>query len=163
MKNNKVMFVLLFLFIATDACSDVTVFEHGDYKGRSQKLSPGRYNFADLKKSGAIGDDCISSVKVDNGYKVTLYSDPDYKNFSKAFSSDSSYVGNEINDRTSSIIVEKLHDNTTPVTLYSEKDFKGIGQNFGIGKYDQNHIVKIIGNDNTKSIRVNKDYKATVY
>ena len=80
-----------------------TIYQHGSFGGNSQSLGVGRYN---INKLG-IGNDTLSSLKVDPGYKITLY---EYRNFegkSRSFTSNTSGVGN-FDDLTTSIVVEAL-------------------------------------------------------
>lgn len=83
----------------------VEVFEDDGYQGRSAGLPLGKSNFWDWD---GIGNDKISSIKVRDGYKVTLYKDVDAKGASLVLTSDSSWVGYDWNDRFSSAFVEKI-------------------------------------------------------
>lgn len=142
----------------------VTVYRDANYRGKSQRLEAGKYNWTDLKKSGAIGDDSISSLKVPSGYKATLYHDPDFKTRPQSFTSNTSYVGNTLNDKTSSIIVEKLwNSNTTPVAVYSGNGLTGIQQALSVGKYDKTKLDKLIGSADIKSYRANSNYRIVLY
>ncbi len=85
---------------------DVPVFyTDANYQGTSIKLSAGSYNLADLTAKG-LKNDTLSSVKVPNGYKVTLYNDADFKGNVLVLLQDIAHLG-DFNDRTSSIKVEK--------------------------------------------------------
>ena len=76
------------------------VYTDSEYQGFAQMLSLGRYNW------GEIQNDVISSVKVTAGRKVTFYSDVNFSGQTKTFTANTPYVGNDFNDRTSSIVVE---------------------------------------------------------
>ncbi len=54
-----------------------------------------------------LKNDSLTSVKVPNGYKITLYQDADYKGTAIVLLQDTSYLG-DFNDKTSSIKVEKI-------------------------------------------------------
>lgn len=77
------------------------VFKDRDYKSESQTLPLGRYNLADLD----IGNETVSSLKVPPGLYVTLFDGPDLSGEKMTFFDDSPFVGEEMNDRTSSIAV----------------------------------------------------------
>jgi hypothetical protein len=78
----------------------VTVYDDSQYGGVSQTLRVGRYDW------GQIRNDSISSLRVPAGMRVTLYSDTHFGGASKTFTQDTPYVGDDFNDKTSSIIVE---------------------------------------------------------
>lgn len=157
----KLLFIGILFACVFNLNANVTVFEHGNYGGKSQTLKVGKHNYSTL--NSGVGNDKISSVKVDKGYRITFFEHSNFSGGKKSFTSNSSSVGNDFNDKASSVIVEKLHDTTTPVTIYSEQNFGGICQTFEVGKHDQNKINILIGNDKTKSIKVNPGYKAVVY
>jgi hypothetical protein len=80
--------------------NDVVVYDDSQYQGYGQVLPVGRYDW------GHIHNDTISSLKVPAGRKVILYSDTRFSGKSKTFTQDAPYVGDDMNDQTSSIIVE---------------------------------------------------------
>jgi len=80
----------------------ITIYEHGDFGGRSQVLSEGRYDINEL----TIGDNALSSLRVPEGYRVTLYQHS-FEGPSVSYTGDTSWVG-DFNDETSSIVVERL-------------------------------------------------------
>lgn len=80
----------------------VIVYDDSQYQGFAQTLDIGNYDW------GQIHNDTISSLRVPDGMKVTLYSDTHFQGKSKTFTQDIPYVGNDFNDITSSIKVEVL-------------------------------------------------------
>jgi hypothetical protein len=82
----------------------VTIYEHGNYEGTSQELTEGNYDLSSL----TIGNDALSSLKVPQGMKVTLYEEQGFTSREKSFTEDTPWVGDDFNDITSSIKVEKL-------------------------------------------------------
>jgi len=94
-----------------------TLYEHSNYGGRAVSLEEGSYDYKDILAKGIVNDQ-ISSLRVSNGYKVTIYDDEGFKGKSKEFTSDASYVGDEMNDKTSSIKIEKINNQTSTTTLY---------------------------------------------
>ena len=89
-----------------------TLYEHSNYGGRAVSLEEGSYDYKDILAKG-IANDQISSLRVSDGYKVTIYDDEGFKGTSKEFTSDASYVGNEMNDKTSSIKIEKWNGSSS--------------------------------------------------
>ena len=82
------------------ASDRVIVYTDSEYRGFAQILTQGRYDW------GQIHNDVISSVKVPAGKKATFYSDVNFSGQTKTFTADTPYVGNDFNDRTSSIVIE---------------------------------------------------------
>ena len=77
----------------------VIVYEHAQFQGRSQRLLPGEYDREHL----AIGDDAISSLRVPIGWTVTLFEHAGLQGAFEQVTSDLAYVGNDFNDRASSL------------------------------------------------------------
>ena len=94
-----------------------TLYEHSNYGGWRVSLEEGSYDYKDILAKG-IANDQISSLRVSDGYKVTIYDDEGFKGKSKEFTSDASYVGDEMNDKTSSIKIEKINNQTSTTTSY---------------------------------------------
>ena len=95
-----------------------TVYEHSNYGGRAVSLEEGSYDYKDILAKGIVNDQ-ISSLRVSDGYKVTIYDDEGFKGKSKEFTSDASYVGDEMNDKTSSIKIEKINNQASTTTSYN--------------------------------------------
>ena len=94
-----------------------TLYEHSNYGGWRVSLEEGSYDYKDILAKGIVNDQ-ISSLRVSDGYKVTIYDDEGFKGKSKEFTSDASYVGDEMNDKTSSIKIEKINNQTSTTTSY---------------------------------------------
>lgn len=87
-----------------ELCSDVLsqkveIYSDADYRGRKQELEPGRYDIDKL----TIGNDRLSSLRVPPKMRVILYENHGFTGKSKEFTSDTRYVGNDFNDKTSSL------------------------------------------------------------
>ena len=95
-----------------------TLYEHSNYGGWAVSLEEGSYDYKDILAKGIVNDQ-ISSLRVSDGYKVTIYDNKGFKGTSKEFTSDASYVGNEMNDKTSSIKIEKINNQTSTTTSYN--------------------------------------------
>lgn len=82
-----------------------TLYQHCGYGGYGVALPEGRYSLAQLLARG-IGNDEISSLRVDPGYQVTLYQDDNFGGRSVTRTSDTScLVDAGFNDLASSIVV----------------------------------------------------------
>jgi len=87
----------------TTSNEGVIIYGHRNYQGCSQKLVPGTYSMGDLLIRG-----CLSSLKVPDGMRVTLYEYADFTGMKKSFITDTSWVGDDFFDKTCSIMVESL-------------------------------------------------------
>ncbi|MBR3433021.1 MAG: C10 family peptidase [Bacteroidaceae bacterium] len=83
----------------------VTLYQDINYGGYAVQLPEGTYTQAQLEAHGVRNND-ITSLRVQAGYKVTIYDGSSFNNDSKTFTADASYVGNDWNDRTSSVRIE---------------------------------------------------------
>ena len=83
-----------------------TFYENSNYSGWSVALSEGRYDYGTMISKG-IKNDQISSIKVADGYKVTLYNDEGFAGSKKTLLTDASGLG-DFNDKTSAIVIEKV-------------------------------------------------------
>src|ERR1700680_718900 len=83
------------------AGSVVAVYEDANFQGKSAALGVGRYDWGHL----GIANDTLSSLRVPPGLAAMLCEDTRFGGRSKIFTHDASYVGDDFNDITSSIIV----------------------------------------------------------
>jgi hypothetical protein len=144
-----------------------TVYADCGYGGRSYALAPGRYDAYAL----GIGNDQMSSIKVPQGMRVTLFMDGGFKGYSKTVTSDQYCFGGDWNDKVSSLIVER--DNgynggggnsgyTGPkVFVYGDCNFRGASTGLAPGRYDSYSLG--VGNDKISSLKVPSGMKITVY
>ena len=88
-----------------DEASAVTLYTDASYKGKAVTLSEGQYN---LSRMGLynLKDNDMSSLKVTPGFKVTIYEDDNFNGKSKSYTASESFVGEEWNDKMSSLKVE---------------------------------------------------------
>mgnify|MGYP002790355901 CR=1 FL=1 len=108
MKAGK-LFVIIFcvLFSQISVMAQVTIYEHISYQGKSQLLQEGTYTMNQIQ----IGNDQLSSVKVDGCWKVTLYEHIAGQGRQLSFTANSTdLVKLNFNDITSTIKVEKNPD-----------------------------------------------------
>ena len=92
-----------------DEASAVTLYTDKDYKGKAVTLSEGEYN---LSRMGLynLKDNDMSSLKVTPGFKVTIYADDNFQGTSKSYIASESFVGEDWNDKMSSLTVEAYHE-----------------------------------------------------
>ncbi|MFB6946562.1 hypothetical protein ACFWGL_39160 [Streptomyces sp. NPDC060286] len=84
-----------------------SVFEHSNFEGRRAFLSEGEY--ADVSNIRNVDNDSISSIKVPDGWKVTVFVDTKLTGESHTFTSNVTHLSEHgLNDRISSIKVEKI-------------------------------------------------------
>ncbi|WP_408952339.1 carbohydrate-binding protein [Lysobacter sp. Hz 25] len=85
-----------------------SAYQHCDFGGWGVALPEGRYTAAQLQARG-IGNDQISSLRVNPGYQVTLYQDDNFSGASVTKSADASCLaGDGFNDRASSLAVARF-------------------------------------------------------
>ena len=85
--------------------AEVIVYKDRNYAGKSLSLKVGEYKMGQLSK---VGNDAISSIKVPEGYTVTLYADNNFKGKTLTCDSNIPWLGDHnFNDITSSIVVSK--------------------------------------------------------
>lgn len=83
-----------------------TVYKDCSYGGYAIGLNTGNYTLSQLTSLGVLDND-ISSLKVNSGYKVTLYENDNFGGASIVFTgNDDCLVDNSWNDRASSLKVE---------------------------------------------------------
>ena len=92
--------------------AEITIYEHANFQGRSQTLTAGQYDVAQL----LIGNDTLSSARVPVGMVLRLYEHAHYQGASIEYRQDTPYVGGEWNDRVSSIIVYMAPPPAAPPT-----------------------------------------------
>jgi len=139
--------------LKTDRAYDAraTIYEHGNYQGRSQVIGVGSYDMAEL----SIGNDTLSSLKVPDGLQVTLYEDANFKGRTKKFVSDTPWVGDDFNDLVSAVSVEMV------ATIYSERIYQGKSQHVGVGMYNIDDLT--IGDDTLSSLKVPQGMMVTLF
>jgi uncharacterized protein YkwD/thiol-disulfide isomerase/thioredoxin len=102
----------------------ITIYQYSNFEGESRIFAPGKYDMDDL----GIGNDELSSLKVSNGLKVTLYADANFRGETREFTRDNSFIGYDFNDYTSSILVEDISKNSgtaaTTTTTTNTQNYK---------------------------------------
>ena len=137
---------------------NIYIYQDSNYGGRSALLGVGQYTLASLQAKGFKNDD-LTAIKVPFGYKVTLYADDNFSGSTKVITSDTTNVGGDFNDKTSSIKVEKAQ--YTIVNRHSGKvlDISNSNTNNGanVQQWDSNGT-----NAQKWYITQNSDYSFTI-
>lgn len=130
-------------------------YEQANFAGQSRSLGIGRY---DLDLIG-LPNDCISSLRVPAGLRVTLFQDAGFSGNSITFTDSASFVGS-FNDKTSSIVVER-DGNEPAVDIYEYVNYQGMRKQLGIGRYKIGEIG--LPNNSLSSLRVGPGLKAILF
>ncbi len=157
--KRKLIYPFLFLLagiMSSFAQDHVSVYSGCNFEGDSQKMYEGEYNDRDLK----VGNDRISSIRVPNGWTVTVYKSHNFEGSSETYTRDVRCLPEKFNDAISSIRVSRS-GNSSAVTIYSGCDLKGDKQVLREGDYRDRDIK--IGNDRISSIHVPSGWSVTVY
>ena len=86
--------------------SAATLYQDINYGGNTVSLPAGDYNLAALQAKGFKNDD-LTSIKVASGYTATLFWDDNFTGATKVVTGDVSWIGNDWNDKMSSIKIYK--------------------------------------------------------
>lgn len=122
-----------------------TVYSDPNFGGRSLILSPGKYDIGYL--SSNIGNDTISSIRPT---EVILYRDYDFTGYSVRVAEQVSSLGPLSMDNTVSCIEVTAGE----CTVYIDPNYQGKSATLKMGRYDQNDIRSMIGNDVISSLRL---------
>lgn len=151
----------------------VTLYEGRFYEGASQSFGVGSHDVHTFKR---IGDNRVSSVKVDAGLRVTLYEDIGFKGNTLPLAADTTHL-EYFEDLCSGIKVERVRPNealkvnamqaaiqASPAPLdeavfYESADFTGRATSYGVGK----HTKLGLGDDQISSVKVPSGMKVTLY
>jgi Leucine-rich repeat (LRR) protein len=159
----------------TRSNAGVTVYTECDYKGRSAILGEGDYNLAQLKKLGIINNS-MSSLKVAEGYSVTLYENDFLRGRAGRLAQDHSCLERDnFGDVVSSVSV--VRDTSKPVvtpkpvaikksaiTLYAECDYQGRSVNIDEGEYTTANLAELgLANNSISSIRVSEGFQVELF
>ncbi|MEE9333206.1 MAG: hypothetical protein V3U65_03850 [Granulosicoccaceae bacterium] len=159
----------------TRSDSGVTLYTECNFKGRSAILGDGNYNLAQLKKLGILNN-TVSSVKVADGFSVTLYDNDFLRGRSGRLERDHDCLSRDrFDDLVSSVAVVRdanaVVKKPTPVavaksaiTLYSECNYKGRAINLEEGEFTTAMLLKLgVANNSISSIRVSDGYQVELF
>ncbi|MET0405544.1 MAG: peptidase inhibitor family I36 protein, partial [Cystobacter sp.] len=140
----------------------VAVFKDCNYSGIWGAGFPiGQYKLSDLQFHGISGKD-ISSVRVQPGYKVTLYENDNFTGASVVKTADDScLVSSGWNDRATSMSVEAVDP---AVVVYKDCNFTHRGIHLPVGSYDEDTLRTLgLSPDVISSLQVAPGYEAVLY
>ena len=138
------------------AQAQVTTYEHCNYTGKKAAVPSGKFTWPNLLRDVPnLKDNDVSSIKVSNGYKATLYADPNYKGRSITVTGDISCLSaDKFNETMSSIKVEG--PNSEPATNVKSSSSKSSTWNSLLGtRFDDKVITSNI--HHKKCLTVNKN------
>lgn len=149
----------------------VTIYADCNYQGISKSLPAGYHNMSEL---GSLNDK-VSSIKLPNGYSITLYGDPDYRGNQENFEYSIDCIQNSMNDKTSSVFIKKINNsnngghhngnNNRPtgntVMIFKDCDFDGQSMELGLGYHNLRDLGSL--NDKISSVYVPRGYTVTLY
>ena len=142
----------------------VILYSELDYgPGRCTHLTASHGNLGQL----AVGDNAVSSIRINGNYQVKFYKDVNYGGGppEEVNHSDPDLDKRSLGGQYSSIkIIERVEceDEDVPgVILYADKDFEGACVHLTGNEDDLGRTA--VGDDNVSSVRVNGDYKLTLF
>jgi len=141
----------------TKITEPLIVFKDCNYTGWWNKgFMIGRYTLNDLIFNGAFGKD-ISSIKIQPGFKVTFYENPDLTGASIVKTSDVFCLVNDgWNDRIQSMEVEVTNPG---VIVYKDCNYQGRAVYLPAGSFTLSQLqARGINNDEISSLKVSGDY-----
>lgn len=104
----------------------VTVYKDCNYAGTAVSLGTGSYTLSQLQAKGITNDD-ISSIKVQSGYKATLYWDDNFAGSSLVKTADDAcLVDDGWNDAASSIVISANTGSSTLIQAESYSSMSGV-------------------------------------
>jgi predicted small secreted protein len=158
---------------ATKEYEPVAVFKeqrYNDYgtKGSSWStgLHLGKYTQEDLAFKGITNprflfEPQIASIKISEGYKVTLYNGPKFQGNSTVITESRETMPSGWNKTTRSLIIEST---SNVATLYIDKDFSGESFSLPEGKYSIKQLNQIgIADNSISSIKVDAGFEVLVF
>ena len=137
----------------------VTLFADANYGGRSMTI----WGSLDRLDNTTIGNDRVSSIRVDPGCRAVLYRDVNYRGASAEIVRDVANLGETRvgNDSVSSIEVDCSTGESRGVELFEHADFRGRSE-FIVS--DERHLGPTnVGNDTVSSVRVSPGCVATLF
>lgn len=132
----------------------VYAFTGGGFTGSFQAFGPGLYNMSQL----TIGNDAIRSIRVPDGWRVTLYHDANFSGKTRVLTSDCQELGT-MSGQVSSILVEMP---PWGATLCTDANYSGTSRVFSPGRYAS---LSRLGykNDALSSVKVPTGWRVTLF
>jgi hypothetical protein len=136
------------------AATKVTVFSGGGFTDSFQTFGPGRYNMSQI----TLGNDTIQSIRVPEGWRVTLYHDANFSGSALVLTRDASSLGS-MSGQASSLVVEMP---PWGATVYTDANYSGSSAVLMSGRYS-NMTALGISNDALSSVKVPSGWRVTLY
>lgn len=136
--------------------NEACFYEHANYQGKESCYKVGQTSWV-----GSVNDS-FSSLKLSTGVKVSAYQHINFGGAKVDYSSTINYVGNDMNDQISSLIVtgNKFNPNGKKVCFYKDEKFEGKETCYDVGQV--NYIGDAL-NDSFSSLRVPKNVKVDAF
>jgi hypothetical protein len=136
------------------APTKVYAFSDGGFTGSFQAFGPGSYNMSQL----TIGNDAIRSLRVPEGWRVTLYQHASFAGSTQEVTRDAAELGS-MSGAVSSLVVEMP---PWGVTIYTGADYSGTSLVLMPGRYSslENMGFK---NDSLSSVKVPTGWRVTLF
>jgi hypothetical protein len=138
----------------------VAVFRDCNYTGFWQAgFLIGRYARSDLEFHGIEGKG-ISSLRVQPGYRVTLYDGENFDGASVVKTADDGCLS-DWNDRANSMVVEAV---APTAVVYKDCNFTGSAHDLPVGRYDANKLRALgLSPKTISSLQVSEGYEVTLH
>ncbi|GKU25662.1 hypothetical protein CFOLD11_24880 [Clostridium folliculivorans] len=114
----------------TDEPDQAVFYQDINYGGTSVSLPIGNYTLTQLKAAG-IPDNWMSSLKVPTGWTVEAYADDNFLGTKWTFTTSSSWVGTDANDKMSSVKIYQGTPTPLPTSNILFDDFNYTGSSDG--------------------------------
>ncbi|WP_299319735.1 beta/gamma crystallin-related protein [uncultured Maribacter sp.] len=140
----------------------LTLFQHADYNGTSWELSEGNYPVITYEN---IPNNDASSLQIDEGYIVELYSEIDYEGEVVVLDGNSNFLGHyDFNDKLSSIKIYPSEISSEPIvaTFYQNNNYAGDSWPLQEGEYPDISTEGITLNE-VSSVQVEEGFSVELY
>ncbi|WP_282123829.1 PQQ-dependent sugar dehydrogenase, partial [Algibacter mikhailovii] len=157
--NDKVSSIKVYEYVAPPLPTFITLFELDNYGGTSWALGVGDYPDVTLE---GIPDNDVSSIEIEAGYVVELYSEQDYGGEVLILESNTAdFISSNFNDQVSSI---KVYEYAAPTvaTLFKDGGYGGTSWALGVGDYPDVTLEDINNND-ISSLQIEDGYVIELY
>ena len=162
------------------APDNVIAYSECNYQGLSVELKPGEYTVSDLQKLG-MPNNAISSFRLPPGFSAAIYENDFFRGNGRLLEADSRcLVGDPLNDRISSIVVEASSTATqsgsssstlasagssaAAATVYTKCGFEGGRAGLAVGEYDAATLNLLgIKENSISSVKVNPGFQIELF
>jgi len=152
-------FLLCFTFLTSfSQLNSVTLYEGCDFTGKKSNLGVGNFRVSQMK----IGNDKLSSLKIPEGMKVTLYEHDKFDGRSVTYTSNMTCLPADWIRITSSLVVESEPVSNDYVIFYNDCYSKGFSRTLRPGTYTSNQLGLLSRNISSFTIYGNLRVKAYI-